>query len=712
MKSSSLRIKLMAASLIMLLAMALVLSINVNRALHNSGEALGQRTKEDLKAAVYDQLKAEAAGYGDKVASYINATFQAPIVMKSVIEHSIEAQGDFSQTALSRSQINLLIQSQLAANSNISAIYAQFETDGYDGNDSLYQDSNAIYNTIGSGALEIYWVRDRSQKLVQFRVEDSQEKYADTLNEFGVREAEWYLCSKDNKKPCAMEPYLYEIEDGYSELMTSLIAPIIINNQFRGVVGVDVNLPKFQILTEQLSQSLFSGEAKVTLLSETGLIVGSSHYEDKVSRPLKEALPKRSDTYLQLSDENSVLETDDYFVISHSIKISASNNQWQFIIELPKDIALARADALVAELKDSFTSINTQQAILALVVTLLAAVIMTWIIKSIVQPLYELCNRIDNLASADGDLTQQLKLDTHAELIALSSGFNRFLQKLRDMINELKIVSYEVRDSSSTSKIISGDTNQQTSQQQLEISSVVTATNEMSATSHEVARLAQSTADGAKKSQEIIQNSQSALSIAVEGVKDLSTDMGNASDSITQVAARSEDITRIIDVIKAIAEQTNLLALNAAIEAARAGEQGRGFAVVADEVRSLASKTQNSTDEINAMIQSLQQEVSNAVTIIDNSSSKAEASVEQTNIAFESLTEVVNTTNSINDNADQVAAAAEEQSQVAEEINKNLTIIGDAAEALAQLSHKSEQSNQHLIKQVDSLDHQLEKLHT
>lgn len=708
MKSSSLRIKLMAASLIMLLAMALVLSINVNRALNNSGVILSERTQADLKAAVYDQLKAESTGYGNKVASYINSAYQVPMAMKSIIEASINS----AQNPLSRSQISLLIQAQLAANTNISSMYTQFEANGYDNNDLAYQDSSADYNALNTGSLEVYWVRDRQKKLVQFRIENSQEKYATTLNEFGTREAEWYLCAKDNKKPCAMEPYMYEIEEGYSELMTSLTAPILINNQFQGVVGVDVNLPNFQTLTEELSQSLFSGAAKVTLLSETGLIVGSSHYFEKTARPFKEALPKYADVYRQLTDENNILETEANFVINKSIDIVASGNQWHFIIELPKKIALARASALVSELEDSFTSINTQQIVLALIVTLIATFIMTLIIKSIVQPLYELRNRIDNLASADGDLTQQLKLNTHAELIALSGGFNLFLQKLRDMINELKNVSHEVRDSSATSEQISRDTNQQTSQQQLEISSVVTATNEMSATSHEVARLAQSTADGAKKSQDIIKKSQAALSIAVDGVRNLANDMGDASQSISQVAARSEDITRIIDVIKAIAEQTNLLALNAAIEAARAGEQGRGFAVVADEVRSLASKTQNSTDEINSMIQSLQLEVSKAVTIIDNSTTKAEESVEQTHQAFTSLNEVVETTDTINDNADQVAAAAEEQSQVAEEINKNLTIIGDAADTLAQLSEQSQQSNQHLIIQVDSLDKQLGRLHT
>ncbi len=708
MKSASLRIKLMVASLLMLLVMALVLSINVNRTLSNTGTELSTRTQNDLKEAVYDQLRAESSGYGNQVASYINSAYQIPVTFASVLQQSIST----AETPLSRAQVNSLVQAQLKANTNISSLYTQFEANGFDGNDESYQDSQADYNAINTGSLEIYWVRNRQQELIQYRIENSQEKYADTLNEFGVREAEWYLCAKDNKKPCAMEPYIYEIEEGYEELMTSLTVPVLVNNEFRGVVGADVNLPKFQKLTEELSKSLFKGAAKVTLVSESGLIVGSSHYSKHIARPLKEALPNQAPAYLQLTDKNSLLETDTLFIISKDIKIKASGSHWKFIIELPKDIAMARAHALVSELEESFASINTQQVVLAFIVTALAAIIMTWMIKSIVQPLYELRQRIDNLASADGDLTQSITLDTHSELIALSGGFNLFLQKLRAMINELKNVSNEVRNSSSISEQITSKTNSNTSQQQQEISSVVTATNEMSATSHEVARLAQLSADGAKQAQDIIHRSQSSLSTAVDGVRSLALDMNTASESISQVASRSEDITRIIDVIKAIAEQTNLLALNAAIEAARAGEQGRGFAVVADEVRSLASKTQNSTDEINTMIQSLQSEVSKAVTIIDDSSTKAEKSVEQTHQAFSSLEEVVATTSTITDNVDQVAAAAEEQSQVAEEINKNLTIIGDAADTLAGLAQQSESSNQHLIKQVDSLDQQLDQLRT
>ncbi|MGK0446066.1 MAG: methyl-accepting chemotaxis protein [Bermanella sp.] len=227
-----------------------------------------------------------------------------------------------------------------------------------------------------------------------------------------------------------------------------------------------------------------------------------------------------------------------------------------------------------------------------------------------------------------------------------------------------------------------------------------------------MSQVAVEVADSAKNARETVLSSQKSLSGSVNTVQELTDDMQQASQSISEVASRTEDINRILDVIRAIAEQTNLLALNAAIEAARAGEQGRGFAVVADEVRSLASKTQTSTEEINQMIQSLQGGVKQAVTVIESGTSKAKGAMEETRLSYDSLASVVGDISAIADNIGQVATAAEEQSAVSEEVSRNLTIIGDAARALANLAGESNQSSADLEAEMSKLDHHLASLKT
>ncbi|NVK38980.1 MAG: methyl-accepting chemotaxis protein [Gammaproteobacteria bacterium] len=708
-KSLPLKNKLLGAIIAAFVVLVVILNTNLSINLDQMKEELVSQTRTTMEQELLGRLNSEGQQIGHQVSGYINGAFR----VSSGVAKALSESAASTEHQMTRAQVNHVVSATLDTHKDISSIYAQFERNAYDGRDDEMVGSSDIFTVANSGALEIYWIRTPEGNLEQQRVEDSEEKHADAVGEFGIREAEWYLCSMDSKKPCASEPYLYEISEGYSELMTSLVSPILVNGQFKGVVGTDVNLPIFQKIIDKRAKELYGGKSSITLLSELGLVAASSKYKDKLTRPLSESRDTYDGKLLKLhSAEQTTWLQDGTYYVATSVPIAASGNTWSILIELPEEVVLASTNELIDTIDSNILEIVSMAIGIALVVTLIVIGVVVLIINSIVRPIRELDDMVQNLASADGDLTQDIRLDTHAELISLSNGFNKFIVKLRDMVQQLKIVGDAAKHSAVQGKQINQQSLEATNDQQREIDSVVTATNEMSATATEVSQVAIEVADSAKSARETVLKSQNSLSGSVNTVQELTDDMQQASQSISEVASRTEDINRILDVIRAIAEQTNLLALNAAIEAARAGEQGRGFAVVADEVRSLASKTQTSTEEINQMIQSLQGGVKQAVTVIESGTSKAKGAMEETRESYDALASVVGDISTIADHITQVATAAEEQSSVSEEISRNLTIIGDAAKALANLAGESNQSSVDLEQEMSKLDHHLASLKT
>jgi methyl-accepting chemotaxis protein len=513
-------------------------------------------------------------------------------------------------------------------------------------------------------------------------------------------------------KPCTLEPYEYEVEDGYNELMTSLVMPIMNDGKFVGVLGIDVNLSTIQQTMFNVSKQLYDGAGRVTLISEKGLIAGSSHYQDSLARPLSEVLPDRASDYMQLHKTGEVYDHDGEIAVSFPINIKESGTTWSLLIELPRKVALASLQSVTNMLSKEVKATAQRQLMVGIVISILAIGLLVFLVRSITRPLDLIRDRMANLASAEGDLTRELSIDTHAELITLADSFNAFLAKLRGMVNDLKKINQAVSVQVVDVQSIATETDENTGRQYSEIDSVVTAMNEMSAAASEVATFASDAACNAREASDGVTGTQTTLSTAVDGVQTLAGDMEEASKAIGQVASRSDDINRILDVIRGIAEQTNLLALNAAIEAARAGEQGRGFAVVADEVRTLASKTRESTDEISQMIEGLQHEVQQTVSVIRTGVDRATSAVGQTKEADQALADVVSRIATIVEHVTQVATAAEEQSSVSEEINRNLTNIGDAASDLRELAQRVRNSGENLGKQMQSQEEQLGRLRT
>ena len=706
MKHLSISTKLLWITSALFLSIVAILSISLWWTLSAQNAQLSDQVQNTLQTETRDKLEARAGEYGEMVAGFINEAYRIPFSFAGMLESTAE------ELPLKRDRLELAVAAVLKKNAQVSSMYAQFEPNGYDGLDSEFLNVNVSHSVATSGALEVYYTRNDDGTVEHNQVEDSAEKYLTSLNEFGIRDAEWYLCGKETLKPCLMEPYLYEITPGNKALMTSLTVPVLKHKQFIGIVGVDVNLPVFQTLIDKLSKSLYDGQAKVTLLSTRGLVVAASHYSKK-ARPLAESInPSLASQIISLHKNSGYMVNDDEIIVAYPIKIPLANAEWSLVIQVPTAQAYKSSIELNNDMDEMATSLGSLLLIVGIVVSIAAVITISLVIRSIISPLRMIQGRVEHLASADGDLTQSIEVDSHAELIALAKGFNSFIYKLKNLIAELKTLASRSQEESQASAKIAQLTRDSVNRQYGEIESVVTAVNQMSATALEVAKASEQTAAETEAMSRNIRHSEESLTKAMGFVATMSQESMEAKLAVSKVAESSMNISRILEVISSIAAQTNLLALNAAIEAARAGEQGRGFAVVADEVRALASKTQSSTNDISTLIDALQKEVQSASGIIDKGAERAQMAVSQTEQALNSLNSMVSQIGEISGQVTHIAAAAEEQSAVTEEVNRNITGISDSASELARLAGEAQQSSVVLANLVKQQHEQLGKLKT
>lgn len=432
-----------------------------------------------------------------------------------------------------------------------------------------------------------------------------------------------------------------------------------------------------------------------------------SRFNEKAERVMKE-FPYSEDTvgiYRQLLEHNIVNEKGLLQQHLQFIELNEQSTALLAVIAQEVDVLLLESGAIIADIRSLSENAlkNAEEEsldsliinlVLAAISTILAVVITITVVRSIKKPLSDIMEAIDKLAS--GDLTHNINENYHSELGLIADNVNGLSSKLSSLISKIQSSAETVSGVADESSAMSQQTNQKVAEQSKQTDSIATAVTEME---HAVNEVASHAAETSKEVDEVTLQAESNMENMQKNlrfVSRLQDSLDEATQVIGQLSTQSQQIGEILTVIQSISEQTNLLALNAAIEAARAGEHGRGFAVVADEVRSLATRTQQSANEIGEMIDSLQGKADQAVGIVENNLVHAEQSVKQTNETNDSLENMLASLTHINEMSRSIATASEEQTAVAQDVARNIVHISDMTLSIADDAKESARNSESL----------------
>jgi methyl-accepting chemotaxis protein len=491
--------------------------------------------------------------------------------------------------------------------------------------------------------------------------------------DYDPRTRPWYKDANNAGKQIITTAYQDAITNA---LLVTIAEPVRRNGEFIGVVGADVLID--QLINDVINLDAGKNAYAMLIDTQNGTFLAHPN-KDLLLKPVTTLSNKLTmNNIANAADNGSVEQIERAGEQKLYYFQEVPGTQWIFAIEMDRKTELAAHTELLRDL-----------IITAIVITLIVVAMVSWLVSFLFRDLGRVSAALEEIASGEGDLTQRLEPRSDDEVGQLANNFNTFVGNMHAMVSKLGMVSASLSEQAKQTAQHAEERSSRIRQQQDEINMVATAINEMAAATQEIAGNADHTA----------QNSSEAVSSCVYGgqqvvqtqssIQNLAQEVQVATGVIQELEAHGNSINTILSTIQGIAEQTNLLALNAAIEAARAGEQGRGFAVVADEVRVLSQRTHASTQEIQQMIETLQGTTAKAVGIMGDSRQLAETSVADADSAAVSLTQIQTAVERISDMATQIASAAEEQASVTSEITRNTVGIRDVSNDLADEAHEA-----------------------
>ncbi|MEZ8573637.1 methyl-accepting chemotaxis protein [Vibrio splendidus] len=656
-----------------------------------SSESVINKTQQ-LLASVSQLNAQETQRYVDE------AVYRAEMLAASAQFLKNNADENFTPSEELRTALDEMVRRSVLNFDSIQGAYLVFQPDLLDGEDANYVDADYVGSN-EKGRFAPYWkVADNGENVLANVL--SEPILSDDSN------SERFYCPLFSGQTCISTPRV--VNSGGTALLTSSISvPILVDDVAIGFLGIDLRLDGLTSVVTQSDQSLFDGAGAVYVVSLDGSVIASDDSSIAVG------------SVFQSDNTNSDLMTD--FIFGGEVTtqwsengewllafapVTAANQTWGVLFEIPRESVVADANRLDSIISTKVSEGIQTEVIAGVIFILFGLAIIAFSSLSIVKPIRQVVERLNDIASGEGDLTQRLEVKSQDEIGQLSQGFNLFLDKLQHTIKEVIQTTEQVASTTSQAKASASSTRESSESQFKEVDLVATAAEEMTQTAGLVVQNAEVAVDAACEANRSARQGQQVIELSAGEMRKLVERMSSAVPIVEELAKNNGNITEILSVIEGISEQTNLLALNAAIEAARAGEQGRGFAVVADEVRNLASRTQSSVGEIRAVIDKVHAGTQDVVEAIQEGNILANDTALHVQNAVEDLGSIFTSIEEISDMNSQIVRAAEEQQSVSGEVNQSVVNIRDLSAKILEQAAASEQVGS----EIEQLSQQQQKL--
>ncbi|WEM43285.1 methyl-accepting chemotaxis protein [Photobacterium sp. DA100] len=639
-------------------------------------QLVSQQVYSSLREKSQLVVQAQAEKQSTTVLQYLDeATHRAEMLAQSVLFLKFNAEENYTNSSELRGSISELLRRTVNEFDNIHGAFVVFNPDALDGEDSNYVSADYVgANELGRFAP--YWAQSPS---------GDAEPYIFSEQQLQSRQRLWAECLNNYTGLCVSNP----LAAGFGQqppVVSTITVPLAVEGAVIGVMGIDIRLSPLLPMVQTVDQTLFGGVGNVSLISQNNTIVAWDQDAARIGQTVNQAdgLPANLKRWLAERKAQVLWTADEQWLYAYT-PVLLGQMSWGIVIQLPVEPILADAIALDTEISQQRDQSAWIQSATSLAVAIAGLLLVVFAASRLVAPIRRVAERLEDIATGEGDLTQRLDVDQNDEVGQLALWFNRFLDKLQVTIGDVVVAVNDVGTTSQQAAEVASATRDGSQAQFREVDMVATASEEMAQTAEQVVGFTETAVVAAGQADSAVRDGHRVITHSAHSMDSLVGRMESAVPVAKDLATNSEDINQILQVIEGISEQTNLLALNAAIEAARAGEQGRGFAVVADEVRQLASRTHDSVGQIRTVIEVLQQGTRDVVVAIEEGNQLAAETSSQVGEAVVSLGEITEAVASIQSMNEQIMHAAQEQQAVSAEVNRNVANIrGLSSNILAQ----------------------------